>query len=769
MKKIFILVFSVIYVFVLQAQIPIGTWRDHLPYNKVIMVADAGNRVYAATPQTIYYVDKAENSMHRLSKIEGLSDVGISAIAYSETYKSLVIAYQNTNIDLLINDVVFNIPDIKRKTIPGKKTINNIEIKDEFAYLSCGFGIIVLDIKRKEIKDTWLIGPLGNHVEVFDIAFFNSQIYAATELGLFFADDSNPNLANYNFWQVDDRIFNFGTKINMVVGFNNQLLVNKPFTYEGADSVFILRNDVWEYGHFAGNTQKKNLFVKDEVLLISANYEINEYDTLFQNITHLWTYNPESIFANYTILDKKGDRWIADNNYGLVKNSKNNFWASEIYRLNGPISDRVFQLSISGGKLLVAQGGVTASWGGTYGRSDWSFFEDNVWSIIHTNSNPILDTIYDVLACVANPLNKNQVFAASWGNGILEFQNGQLIEVYNSSNTPIPEVYNGNFIGGLSMDKHGNLWASNSNTGKILTVRTPQNNWYTYSLAPYAVGTNVSKIFIDSASYKWIILPRSNGLIVFDDNGTLDIPSDDRKKSLNINLGTEVSTNQINCIVQDLDRSIWIGTDKGIKVFYNPENIFENNAPAPQNILIQQDGYVQNLLEFENVSSIVVDGANQKWIGTSKAGLFVMSPDGTRELFRFTESNSPLLSNAIIDLAVDNKTGEVFIATDKGIVSYRGYATMGGETIADEVTVFPNPVRENYDGYIAINGLTRNANVKISDINGRLVFQTIAKGGQALWNGKNFAGEKVYTGIYLILASDAEGVEKIVGKLMFIH
>lgn len=769
MKKIFLLIFSVIHVFVLQSQIPIGTWRDHLPYNKVIMVADAGSRIYAATPQTIYYVEKMENSMHRLSKIDGLSDVGISAITYSERYKSLVIAYQNTNVDILINDVVFNIPDIKRKIIPGKKTINNIKIKDEFAYLSCGFGIIVLDIKRKEINDTWLIGPLGNHLEVFDIAFLNNQIYAATELGLYFADASNPNLANYNFWDVDDRLFSFGTKLNMLVGFNNQLLVNKPHTQEGADSLFILQEDVWEYAHFAGNSQKKNMFVQDEILLIAANYNIDEYDTLFQNSTNLWTYNPESIFANYAILDKDGNRWIADNQYGLVKNSKNNIWESVIYRLNGPVSDRVFQLSLYDGKLMVAQGGVTASWGSTLTKSEWSYFEENAWTIVNSQNNPDLDTIYDLLACVANPLNKNQVFAASWGKGILEFQNGYLVEIYNASNTPIQAVYNGNFIGGLSMDKQGNLWTSNSNSGKILTVRTPQNNWYTYSLAPFAVGTNVSKIFIDSASYKWIILPRSNGLIVFDDNGTLDNAADDRKISLNINNGTSVSSNQVNCIAQDLENSIWIGTDKGIKVFYNPESIFDNNTPAPQNILIEQDGYVQNLLEFENVSCIAIDGANQKWIGTSKAGLFVMSPDGTRELFRFTESNSPLFSNAIIDVAIDNKTGEVFIATDKGIVSYRGYATMGGETIADEVTIFPNPVRENYYGYVAINGLTRNANVKISDINGHMVYQTIANGGQALWNGKNFSGERVQTGIYLILSSDAEGVEKIVGKLMFIH
>lgn len=769
MKKTFLLLFILQLFIGIKAQIPIGTWRDHLPYNKVIMVADAGDRIYAATPQSIYYVDKENNSMHRLSKIDGLSDVGISAISYSTKYKSLVIAYQNTNLDILVNDVIFNIPDIKRKIIPGKKHINNIKINEQFAYLSCGFGIIVVDIKRREINDTWLIGPLGNQIEVFDVCFFQNNIFVATELGLYYADASNPNLANYNFWQVDDQFFSFGTKLNMVAGYKNQLIVNKPYTQEGADSLFIFKDGNWSYAAFAGNEQKRNIFIKDDVLMISSNYFINEYDSIFQNITNLWTYNPQSIFANYSIIDKDGNRWIADNQYGLVKNERNNIWKSTIYRLNGPVSDRAFQMSIQDEKLIIVQGGVTASWGSTYTKGHWSYFEDNQWHMISSSIEPKLDTIYDVLSAVANPLNKNQVFAATWGRGILEFQNGQLVEIYNSSNTPMSLFVNGNYIGGLAMDKHGNLWASNSNTGRILTVRTPQNNWHTYSLAPYAVGSNVSKIFIDSASYKWLIMPRSNGLIVYDDNGTLENPNDDRKKSLNINQGTRVSSNQINCIAQDLDGSIWIGTDKGIKVFYNPSNIFDNSASAPQTILIEQDGYVQNLLEFENVSCIAVDGANQKWIGTSKAGVFVMSADGTKELFSFTESNSPLLSNAIIDIVINHKNGEVFIATDKGIVSYRGYATMGGETIADEINIFPNPVRENYHGYIAINGLTRNANVKISDINGRLVYQTIAKGGQALWNGKNFAGERVQTGIYLIFSSDAEGTEKTVGKLMFIH
>ena len=245
--------------------------------------------------------------------------------------------------------------------------------------------------------------------------------------------------------------------------------------------------------------------------------------------------------------------------------------------------------------------------------------------------------------------------------------------------------------------------------------------------------------------------------------------SDDEKMSLNINLNTKVSSTEIRCLAQDLSGSMWVGTDKGIKVFYNAESIFSINNPAPQNILLEQDGYVQNLLEFENVNCIAIDGANQKWIGTSKAGVFVMSPDGTKEIHRFTESNSPLFSNTIFDIKIHPKTGEVFIATDKGIVSYRGFATQGVEKIVkEEVKVTPNPVKDGYNGYISISGLTSNANVKITDINGYLAFQTVAQGGQAVWNGKDFNGKRVATES-IWFCRRRRRTRKVVAKILFIH
>ncbi len=768
LKLIYFFLFFITLVNV-NSQIPLGTWREHLPYNKVIMAVEASDRIYAATPQTLFYVDKSDNTVHKITKVDGLSDVGISSIAYAEESKSLIIAYTNTNIDLIKNDVVYNLPDIKRKIIPGRKTINNIFIKENKAYLSCGFGVVVIDLNRREVCDTWLIGPLGNQVEVFDMDIYNNKFYVATELGMYNADINNQNLANYNYWTFDESFFYFGTKLNMVCNFNNSIIVNKPGAQENTDSTFIYKNGVWNYTEFTGNAQKKCMNVYKNALIIALNYFVNEYDTTFANITNLWTYNPKNIFCNYAIIDKTGNRWICDNQHGLVKNWSQNIWKNDFFTFNGPLSDQCFQMSLCQDMLTITQGGVTGSWGNNMIKANWSYFTDNEWHNVTNLTVPQLDTIYDIISMASNPLNPSQIFAATWGKGILEFNNGQLQNTYTILNTPLESFAGGTYIGGLAIDKNGTMWCTNSNTGKILAARTPQNNWYTFNLAPYANGVNASKVFIDSSNYKWIILPRTNGLVVYNDNGTIDNPSDDEKKSLNINLGTRISTNQINCIAQDLDGSIWIGTDKGIKVFYNPESIFSTNNPAPQNILIEQDGYVQNLLEFENVSCIAVDGANQKWIGTSKAGVFVMSPDGTKELFSFTESNSPIFSNTIIDIAIHPKTGEVFIATDKGIISYRGMATSGSEYIADEVLVFPNPVRETYNGYIGINGLTRNANVKITDINGMLVYQTTANGGQAVWNGNTFSGDRAQTGVYFVFSSDTDGIEKVVAKILFIH
>ncbi len=476
----------------------------------------------------------------------------------------------------------------------------------------------------------------------------------------------------------------------------------------------------------------------------------------------------------FSLYDRDGYLWIGDYSKGLFRNGNTNQWEFSSYLINGPISNDVWKISGNDQTMVAIRGAIKNTWWeSSYTQGFFSYYSNDNWEYVSGANNPeIYDLgLIDFITVAVNPSTPEIFWVGSWSSGLVEFKNGRINSILNSKNSILDSVNSETKISGLSFDRNNNLWIANSYSNKGLKVKTPNNQWYSYSLSPYANSTDILyNLFIDSLGYKWIVLPTKNELIVFNDNNTLANTSDDKIKSLNINLNTRISSNAINCIAQDLNGDIWIGTDKGIKVFYTPSNIFSTENPAPQTILIDQDGYVQNLLEFENVTSIVVDGANRKWIGTSKAGLFVMSPDGTVELNHFTENNSPLFSDQIISISIDQKSGEIFIATDKGIISYGGRATMGVDVIDEEqVHAFPNPVKPGYNGYIAIKGLTTNANIKITDVNGVLVFQTISEGGQAIWDGKDFSGKKVHSGVYLVFSSNEDGTEKVATKILFIQ
>ena len=299
------------------------------------------------------------------------------------------------------------------------------------------------------------------------------------------------------------------------------------------------------------------------------------------------------------------------------------------------------------------------------------------------------------------------------------------------------------------------------------------SNWTGFNL-PKSNESDLAQLMIDRYDQKWILMRYSNlntnSILVFTDNGTPDDPSDDQSKLLNSSPGSgNISGNYVNAVAEDRNGQVWVGSEMGICVFYNPENIFVpgQNFDAQQ-ILVQQGSYTQYLLENEMVTAIAVDGANQKWIGTDRGGVFLFSPDGTKQIYHFTIDDSPLFSNRITAIAINPLTGEVFIGTDKGVISFKSTATEGGDTFSD-VYAYPNPVKEGYTGYIAIKGLVQDAEVKITDISGRLIYSTKAAGGQAIWDGKNFSGRRAKTGVYLVMASNEDGSEKIVTKILIIN
>ena len=278
----------------------------------------------------------------------------------------------------------------------------------------------------------------------------------------------------------------------------------------------------------------------------------------------------------------------------------------------------------------------------------------------------------------------------------------------------------------------------------------------------------IGEVIIDDYGQKWGIKP-CLGLFVYNNNNTISDKSDDQFTNIKIGVGNgNLPHNCVYCLANDLEGNIWVGTREGVCVFYSPSSVFSGYDFDAQQIIVEENGFGQYLLNAEIVYTIAIDGGNRKWIGTLGSGLFLLSEDGTEEIFHFTDENSPLLSNTILDIEINHETAEVFIATDKGLMSFRSDATQSAQH-PDDLHIFPNPVRENYNGIITINGLSYESNVKITDVSGNLVFETNSEGGTAIWNGSDTNNNRVSTGVYLVLSSDKYGREKTIGKILFIH
>ncbi|MFH1936793.1 MAG: T9SS type A sorting domain-containing protein [Bacteroidota bacterium] len=752
---------------------PIGQWRDELPYYQVISLTEAGNYIYAATPYAIFYFDKEDNSVQRMSKINGLSDIGITTIDYNKETKTVVLTYSNANIDLISNLMVTNISDIKRKQILGNKTINSIYCHEKYAYLACCFGIVVLDLEKEEIRDTYYIGPNGSPINVLSITSdINDTLWAATELGIYKAYIKDPNLVNFAVWELDARMEKT-MRYNTITAIGDKVFVNKSRTTPNRDTIYIHSNGNWTpWNTELSNTLHKLHSMYDR-LIITYNYFVYAYDQALQQVYTVWNYSPGAPYPLDAIQDKDNLLWIGDTYAGLISyHIAENYFSR--YDLSGPLTASAFSMTTRGDDLLIAAGGRDGSYVPIYNAGQVYKFDNSNWTNFSGWNIPTMAGINDLVTVAIDPNDSKRFYAGSWGKGLMEFYGDENTNRYGSWNSTLGSHSASDTgdirVGGTAFDKDGNLWVSTSHTNHCLSLKRG-NDWKGFTITEVQE-SDLGQMIIDRYGQKWIVMRygnmNANSLIVFTDNGTPDNPADDHAKKLNSSEGHgAIPGTIVFAIAEEHDGEVWIGTEKGVAVFYNPENIFTGGNYDAQRILVEYGGYYQYLLENETVTAIAVDGSNRKWIGTDRSGVFLFSADGTNEIHHFTENNSPLFSNRITSLAI-NANGDVFMGTDKGVISYRGSATQGTETM-DDVYAFPNPVKEGYSGIIGIKGLVTNAQVRITDISGAVVHSTKAEGGQAIWDGTNLNGKRVKTGVYLVFASDEKGKEKVVTKILIIN
>ncbi len=770
--RIIALLFLILFISVCYSQIPLGSWRTHLSYNYGIQVQPANNYTYCLTKGGLFEYNVSDNSVRALDKVYGLSDVSIVSIRYIEQKEALIIGYDNGNIDVIKNGQIRNISDIKQKPIIGNKSINCIEYFNGKVYLGCGFGIVVIDIDKNEVRETFMIGDNASNVEVQDIAFTDSRIYAATSNGIYYASLSGTNLANFHNWNKELNVPNYDKKFKHIAWFNQKLYVAYKSTNFGEDKIYVLDNGNWveldTTIHVVKNMQvsQNQLIIADESVL----RVIQLGSDVIQQIWLQWVYPNDAAF------DVNGNLWIADT-YGGLAFKKKNSDANEIkwIKPNGPLFVDVMKLDAAANNVWATAGGTTSSLNNQWKGAAMYHFKDDEWTTVYQYSHPLLNTVVDVCQVKINPNNPNQVYFGSFGSGLIKITNGIVDTVFNYTNSPLETIIPDQpyvRITGLDFDNDGNLWIALSEVDHNVVVLKKDGSWNTFNLTVPMGGKKIlGNILCTSKGVKWIIFPKGGGLFAFSENGTITNTSDDKYKKVSIISpeGEEIS-NDVFCMKEDKNGLLWVGTAKGLVYYYNQENVFETANFYAQRIKLPNEieGQANYLFESEVITALTIDGANRKWVGTLSGGVFLMSEDCTRELLHFTIDNSPLLSNTINDIAIDPVSGEVFFATDKGICSYRGTATEGNE-FHHQVEVFPNPVKSDYHGIIAIRGLVSNAYVKITDVAGNLVYETRAEGGQAVWNGKNLLGQRVQTGVYFIFSTNEDGSEKFVTKLLFIH
>jgi len=748
--------------------IPVGQWRDHLPFSNIISIARNTDRVWAASPYGIFWYDTQDNSINKLTKVNGLSDVGIQRIAYNQPQDLLLIAYTNANLDIIKGTDIINIPDIKNKQLPGDKSIYNICFHDHYAYLSCGFGIVVVDLLKEEISDTWYIGDQGASLKVFDLTFDKTgqTIYAATEKGLRKASTSS-NLVLFSLWTQAGSFSDQNSTFNLVTTLDDKIVTNRKAIQYNQDTLYILQNGLWNKLLPGTNFPRLSLTTSNNKLIINMGFFITILNSDLSSNSQITNYNPGTMNATDMIIDPDGTRWISDAQYSLIKINPDG--TSQNIAPDGPSLGTTFALTSSGSGIWGVAGGRNDSYGNNWTMANAFQFSNGRWiSFNNKNLTQIGDT-RDYVSIAVDPLNPKHVFTGSWGSGITEILNGDFKTQFTDLNSSLRPATAWNTwigIGGLAFDSKANLWATNSITPNILSVKKKDNTWRSFNLSPYNT-IDVSQLLIDQLDQKWIVL-RSNGLLVFNDNNTIDNPSDDKVINLTNVVGNgNLPGNIITSLTMDRDGVIWIGSDKGVGVIYNPGNVFQGSDFDAQTVRVESDGKLIPLLENEYITAITVDGANQKWFGTQGSGVYLISADGSKQLLHFTAENSPLLSNSISCIGV-NTDGEVFFGTDKGMVSYRGAASEPSTTNSTAIA-FPNPVRPNYYGPIAIKGLTMNADVRITEVTGRLVSQMKASGGQAVWDGNDLKGKRVASGVYLVFVSNDDGTSTVVTKILIVR
>lgn len=713
--------------------IPIGTWRVHISFYSLVDVMPTHSKVYAAAQNGVIIINRQDNSIQFYHKGNGLHNTGVSQIAYDATSDQLLAAYADGTFDVIRENRIRFFDPARNAVITGSKAINSIYVHETMAYFSTDYGVLIYDLSRGEIKETWRdLGEGGSTIRVIASTIRGDSVFLATDTGII-AGTLTDNLLDFNKWKrfEEGNFLQTATSIATV-----------------GEVVYAASREGGVYAYYSGSWSKVEMLPDGIFLKLTATAD----KLALTDGTNVWVLHPATNEAGiaYTdsesgvvkaALDGTGVLWIATKGSGLLTNETGSFTSIVP---NGPAFNETVALRYNAGKIIAVSGGFSADSEPLNKPGNIGIFEGGIWSSETLSASDLTSIAFN---------ENGRRFIGSFGFGLLDAE-GEASRVWDETNSSLINTERpGRSVDITSIANAADgLWVANyAAMPPLHFFNYNDNTWESYSF-PYANARYPVKLHTDFRNDVWMALDteRGGGLVVFD-----------RVRNQHVTLSAQAGqgglpSNRIYEVMSDRDGNVWVGTDAGVAYF------FDKNSDAVKPIFENRF-----LLRDETVHAIAVDGGNRKWIGTER-GVWLFNSTGDQELANFTVENSPLPSNRIHDIEINSVSGEVFFATDRGIASFRSNATGGGSNF-QTVKIFPNPIMGTFAGDVGITGLATDAIVKITDISGRLIRETRANGGSASWDVRDYKGRRVDTGIYLVMAVAPDGSESIVGKIAVVN
>ncbi|MCT4629741.1 ABC transporter substrate-binding protein [Winogradskyella sp.] len=766
-------------------------WQAHFSYNDIVDVVSGNDKIYAAAQNAVFEYNIVTDELKTITTVEGLSGEQITTIHYSIDFQYLIIGYETGLIEVYseTDDSVLSVVDIleKENITPTNKSINHFYEYEGLIYISTDYGVSVYDLEGLEFGDTYFLGNGGAQIIVNQVTVLNNEIFVAcsSNNGLKKADLNNPNLIDFSQWQtvISGNFVNINTLDNQAYA----IRLNRAF-YEITNTSFTQL--------FVLSTLPLDTEVSSNNLIVSMNNSVSIYNQDAQLINSFSTNDDfNTSFTSATQLNNF--IYIGSQDFGVLQTLTSDGFAYTEIKPNGPLLNEVYRLNTDSETVWASFGDYTESLNPSPLRArGLSYFNNDVWESIPFENVLGARNLSEISV---NPFNPNQIFVSSFHNGILEINDFEPTILYNQDNSGLQSLVVPGAPNAISVrvsastfDRDGVLWSLTARAPNPLKSYNPNTgSWQGYDFSSIIENSLLDEfgffdIAIDDNGTKWIG-GYSNGLYAYNEslsNPLKNVTSEEQN----------LPFPRVTALEIDNRNQLWVGTFSGLRVLYNTSGFFEDPNPTLGSIIILEDGIPRELLEGQTISDIEADGSNNKWVGTVDAGVFYFSPDGQNTIYHFTKDNSPLPSNRISDISIDQNNGIVYIATTKGMLSFRAGGSKTEETL-DNAFVYPNPVRPEYDllGFndlndvnkgVKISGLTENVNIKITDIEGNLVAEAQSNinlrsasanynfaidGGTAIWNGKNLGNSVVRTGVYLVMISDLDSFETKVLKVLIVR